>query len=154
MVGNKLVPERFLNLSVPQKKCSRHALHVTRGRPNKMPLQPRKKHPIDALTIEILTKLGANQPKRLIELRIRIGKTRNISKFVGGEKSFGLFFRTQVDKRQLRPAAFDLRAFFRELGDRLAAKGSTEVPQKRQKQWRLIGVRSKCPALLRAEGTE
>ena len=59
-----------------------------------------------------------------------------------------------MDESKLRSTRFDLRTFFGELGDRLAAKGSPEMAEEHQEKRRLDGERSEGLAVLRAEGIE
>src|SRR5260370_17304637 len=50
------------------------------------------------------------------------------------EKFAGAIFRPEMHKRDARAFVFDLRAQFRELGDRLAAKGSAKMAEEHQEQ--------------------
>jgi len=89
------------------------------------------------------------QPKRLVELAIGIREARQIVQLIGSEKFRGALLRAKMHKRDVRAFVFDLRAQFRELGDRLAAKGSAKMAQEHQEQRPIPRQRMKGLAALR-----
>src|SRR5260370_10146420 len=65
------------------------------------------------------------------------------------EKFAGAIFRPEMHKRDARAFVFDLRAQFRELGDRLAAKGSAKMAEEHQEQRPILRQRMNGLAGLR-----
>src|SRR5205823_5005591 len=63
-----------------------------------------------------------------------IGKTRKIVQFVWSKEFCGALFGTEMHKCQACSFGFNLWANSGELGDRLAAKRSTKMPQKNQQR--------------------
>ena len=89
------------------------------------------------------------QPKRFVELAIGIREARQIAQLIGSEKFRGALFRAKMHKRDVRAFVFDLRAQFRELGDRLAAKGSAKMAEEHQEQRPILRQRMNGLAGLR-----
>ena len=126
--------ECVFDLIVLQQERARHALRVAGGKADKIAFEPGHQHARDAFAVQILAQFGVGQPKRFVELAIGIREARQIIQFIRSEKFACAFFRTEMHKRDARAFAFDLRAKFRELGDRLAAKGSAKMAQEHQEQ--------------------
>jgi hypothetical protein len=133
-VGNQFVAERVFDLIALQQERAGHALYVAGGKTDKIAIEPGHQHAIDAFAVQILAQFGAAQSKRFVQLAVRISKARQIIQLIRSEKFRSALFCAQVHKRYLRALVFDFRAEFRELGDRLAAKGSAKVAKEHQEQ--------------------
>jgi hypothetical protein len=128
------VAKGFEDALVVQEECARHALHVARGKPYKIPIEPRHQHAINAFAIQLLAQLGSRQPKNLVEFAVRIGKAWKIVQLVRSEKFCGAVFGPQVHKSDGWALGLNLRTKFGQLGDRLAAKGSAKMAQKDEQE--------------------
>jgi hypothetical protein len=133
-VRNQPVPKAMFDQIVLQQEGARHALYVTCGKARKIAVHPGHQQAIDAFTVEILPPLGPRQPEGLIKLSVRIGKTRQIVQFVGSKKLRGACFGTKMHKGQTGSFGFNLGTKSGQLGDRLAAKGSTKMAQENEQQ--------------------
>ena len=148
-IGNQFVTECVFDLIVLQQEGARHALRVAGGKADKIAFEPGHQHARDAFAIQILAQFGVGQPKRLVELAIGIREARQIVQLIGSEKLRGALFRAKMHKRDARAFVFDLRAQFRELGDRLAAKGSAKMTEEHQEQRPILRQRMNGLAGLR-----
>jgi hypothetical protein len=97
-----------------------------------MAIQPGHYHAKNAFPIEILSKLRARQAKRVVKRSFHVLKPGNIGEPIRSEENSGFVFCPQVYESKFRSLGFDLGAFLGQLGDRLAAKCSAEMPQKNQ----------------------
>ena len=140
-VGNQFVAESVFDLIALQQERAGHALDVAGGKTDKIAIEPGHQHAIDAFAVQVLAQFGAAQPKRFVQLAVGIGKARQVIQLIRSEKLRSALFCAQVHKRDLRALVFDLRAESRELGDRLAAKGSAKVAKEHQQQRALLRER-------------
>jgi len=84
-----------------------------------------------------------------------IGKTRKIVQFVWSKKFRGALFGAEMHKRQACSFSFNLWAKSSELGDRLATKRSTKMPQKDQQSRMVRGkIFERLAGLRTIEGQE
>jgi hypothetical protein len=117
---------------VLQQESARHALYVAGGKARKIAIQPGHQETIDAFAVQVLPPLSPRQPEGLIKFSIGIGKTWQVVQFVRSKKLRGAFFGTEMHKGQTGSFGFNLGTKSGELGDRLAAKGSTKMAQENE----------------------
>jgi hypothetical protein len=146
------VAECVFDLVVLQQERAGHALCVAGGKSDKIALKPGHQHARDAFAVQILAQFGAGQSKGFVQLAVGISKARQIIQLIRSEKFRCALFRAKVHKRNVRALVFDLRTEFRELGDRLAAKGSPKVAEEHQQQRALLRERMNGLAALRTVG--
>ena len=146
--------EGIFYLTALQQERARHALYIAGRETDKIAIEPGRQHAIDAFAVQILAQFGTGQSKSFIQLAVGISKARQIIQLIRSEKFRCALFRAKVHKRNVRALVFDLRAEFRELGDRLAAKGSTKVAKEHQQQRALLRERMNGLAALRTVSFE
>ena len=114
-----------------------------------MTLPPRSQHPRDAFQIKVLSPVCPDESKRLVQPPFGIRDARNTLQLVRRKEFLrsGLII-GEVDEGELHAPKFDIVADFSQLGDRLATKRSTEVPQKNQQQRPRFHQRGKALAIL------
>ena len=114
-----------------------------------MTLQPRPQHPSDAFQIEVLPPICPNKSKRLVQPPFGIRDARNAFQLVRHKEFLRLgFVIGEMDEGELHAPEFDIVADFSQLGDRLAAKRSTKMPEKNQQQRPGFHQRGKALAIL------
>lgn len=98
-----------------------------------MTMPPRLEHPQNAFRINVLPPIGAEKPKSLVQASVGIRDARHVLQLVWRKEflRFGVVV-GEMHEGELRSFGGDLFANVSELGDRLAAKCSTKVPQKHQ----------------------
>jgi len=127
------VPVGLANFSFDHQKDARHSFHVTLGPAGPVAFQPSNQHAQDALVIDELAPAPTQQAEFLKQFPLGIRNTRQICKAVRRKKLLGFLLVTgEMNKANLRSFGFNLSSKLAELGDRLAAKGSTELPQEYQ----------------------
>ena len=98
-----------------------------------MAVEPSHHHARKAFRVERLAPVRAHQAERLIQMAFRVGDARRIIQAAKREIFLGLRrVVRQMHEGKLHALRFDLPTEFAQLGDRLAAKRSTKVPQKNQ----------------------
>lgn len=132
-VRNQLVAKSGFDVGAAQKKGAGHTLHIAGRQTDKVSVQPGEDHAVDAFAIQILAEFGVSEAKSVIKFALGIGESRQIVELIGGKEFRGAIFRAQMNKGQSGTLGFNLRAEFSELGDRLAAKSSTEMTEKNEK---------------------
>jgi len=138
-VGNEFVAKGFFYFVIHDQKCARHSFHIPRRRSRPVPLKPGDQHAQNAFVIEILMPFRVRQPERLVELAGWVANSRHIFQLMLAKKLPRLFVAVcKVYECQPRAICLDCFSKFAQLGDRLAAKRSTKMPQKYQ-QHRLSG---------------
>lgn len=146
--------EGGFDLVLLQEKGAGHALNIAGGEAAEVAIHPGEQHAGDAFAVEILAELGAAQAEGLVEFALRIGEARQVVEMVGGKEFCGALLGAEMNKSDARAFLFDWRAKFAELGDRLAAEGSTKMTEEDEQQGALRGERSDGFALLGEIGLE